>query len=292
MTSVRLAYNPGPINTYHALAPSVRLALVEAGPMTPTNLARALTNAPALLVSYFYLEPFLKHQARYVYRDWALDSGAFSAHNSGATIDLAAYIDTCHRLLATDPTLTEVFTLDVIGDWRASLKNAEAMWKAGLAAIPCYHHGEPVEALIEVARSADKIALGGAVGLKGDYKIKWAAQCFARVWPKKIHGFGYGAEKQVMALPWHSVDATNWELGPCKFGRWNAHGQMSVRGSSQNLRSEVEFFLRLEQKARVKWAAQMKQLNGGGPTIRLAEIPNGRVGKKTVTGWAAGDKHE
>ena len=233
--------------------------------------------APALLVSYFYLDPFLKNRDHYVYRDWALDSGAFSAHNSGATIDLLAYIDTCHRLLSSDPTLTEVFTLDVIGDWRESLKNTEQMWKAGLDAIPCYHHGEPVDALMECARLSQKIALGGAVGLKGDYKIKWAEQCFARVWPKKIHGFGYGSERQIMALPWHSVDATNWELGPCKFGRWHAHGQMSVRGSSQNLRSEVEFYLRLEQRGRIKWAKQMQELNAlGAPTVRLAQLTPGR----------------
>jgi len=85
---------------------------------------------PALLISFFYLDPFLKNQHLYCYRDWAMDSGAFSAKNSGVEIDLNKYIETCKRLLAEDQTLTEVYALDVIGDWKASIKNCEIMWAA------------------------------------------------------------------------------------------------------------------------------------------------------------------
>ncbi len=226
---------------------------------------------PSLLVSYFYLQPFLKNRHRYRYRDWVMDSGAFSAENSGAAIDLRAYIECCRELLETDPTLTEVYALDVIGDWKATLRNAEAMWAAGIPAIPCFHVGSPESVLVGLARDYPKIALGGAVGFRG--KDKWAAQCFARVWPKPIHGFGFGSEKSIMTLPFHSVDATNWEIGPCKFGRWQTYGQMSVRGSKQNLRSEVEWYLRLEQRARARWAPQMIKLGEAmaafAPTVRL-----------------------
>ena len=37
------------------------------------------TLSPALLVSYVYLKPFLANRHRYCYRDWVMDSGAFSA---------------------------------------------------------------------------------------------------------------------------------------------------------------------------------------------------------------------
>src|SRR6185437_11816734 len=159
---------------------------------------------PALLVSYVYLAPFLKNRHRYRYRDWVMDSGAFSAHNSGTGVRLADYTDCCLRLLAEDPTLTEVFALDVIGDWKASLKNCEAMWAAGVPAVPCYHVGEPESVLLGLARDYPKIALGGCVGYRD--KDLFAANCFARVWPKAVHGFGFGSEKSLMALPWHSVD--------------------------------------------------------------------------------------
>ena len=238
---------------------------------------------PALLVSYYYLDGFLRERARYRYRDWALDSGAFSAHNSGVTISLDDYIAKAKELLAGDPTLSEVFSLDVIGDWKASAANCEAMWKAGIPAIPCYHSGEPEEVLVEMARCYPKIALGGVARKPGRFKMRFAQQAFARVWPKEVHGFGYGTEEAVMTLPFHSVDASNWELGPCAFGRWAAFGKMSVRGSKQNLRAEVEHYLRIERKARKRWTAEMSVLGAqrertgaASPVLRLAVCSTGR----------------
>lgn len=247
--------------------PTVRLAHVHGAQGDCTLLGRKgiekmpEDQAPALLVSYFYLENFLKFQSEYCYRDWALDSGAFSAFNSGKTIDLRQYIEKCQELLSKDKTLSEVFSLDVIGDEKGSIKNCEAMWKAGVPAIPTYHFGEPIAALDYLAKSYPKIALGGVARKKIGFKLQFARACFARVWPKKIHGFGYGSEQYVKALPFHSTDATSWELRPCGFGSWAAFGKMSVRGSNQNLRAEVEFYLKLERYAQSYWAKEMKLLD-------------------------------
>ena len=76
-----------------------------------------------------------------------MDSGAFSAWKSGAQIDVTQYIATAKELLATDPTLSEVYALDVIGDHKATLKNVETMWEAGIAPIPTFHEGEPEKVL-------------------------------------------------------------------------------------------------------------------------------------------------
>lgn len=225
---------------------------------------------PALLVSYVYLKPFLENQHRYAYRDWVMDSGAFSAHASGVEIKLQDYIDTCKRLMESDPTLTEIFALDVIGDHDATLQNVEEMWAQGVPAIPTFHYGEPWHVLTHLAAHYPKIAIGGCVGKRD--KDVFAGQCFARVWPKRIHGFGFGAEKSIMMYPWHSVDATNWETGPCAFGRWNAFGgSLSVRGSKQNLRVEVEWYLELERRARDRWKKEMNLLESlePAPTLRL-----------------------
>jgi hypothetical protein len=258
-------------------APTVRL-VGQSDSSSTTRRDTALDDPhslPALLVSYYYLGPFLKQQARYRYRDWVLDSGAFSAHNSGKAIDLSQYVDTCLRLLAEDPTLTEVFALDqipaspsprdVAAAMERSLRNTEEMWRQGVPAIPCYHCGEPEEALLHIAGKYPKIALGGMVAKGGgilsqDAKWVWLEQCFARVWPKRIHGFGVSGERIVYGLPFHSVDATNWEIAPCAFGNWQKFGTMSVRGSNQDLRSQVRHYLDMEAKARVKWARQMAEL--------------------------------
>lgn len=227
---------------------------------------------PALLVSYYYLPQFKQNRTAYRFRDWVMDSGAFSAHNSGKEIDLMEYIDECHKLIETDPDLVEIYSLDVIGDWKASLKNTEIMWKHGIPAIPCFHADEPWDVLVGLARDYPKIALGGVALAKIGLKMKWAAQCFARVWPKKIHGFAFCSESAVLGLPFHSVDATSWEIGPCKYGQWKAFGnqRVSVRGSKQNLRAEIQWYIELEKKARVRWKKEMELLESIEPTKKLA----------------------
>lgn len=266
MTKILLAYAGLSRRATQALEAMTTVRLAFGGPPNAQASGMAEDMTPAILVSYAYVKEFLDLRPRLHFRDWVLDSGAYSAMNSGAVIDRRAYLETALELLATDPQLKEVYALDVIGDPHASLDNCEFMWEHGVEAIPTYHVGSPESELLEMARKYPKIALGGAVGYKK--KIQWAQQCFARVWPKKVHGFGFGSEDGIMAVPWHSTDATNWEVGPCRFGAWRSFGgkaskklaRLSVRGGNQNLRSEVEWYLRLEQQAKRKWAKQMAQL--------------------------------
>lgn len=242
----------GPVTT-------VRLADVGSGHQKPFAVADDLR--PALLVSFHYLRLFERNRSHYHFRDWVMDSGAFSAHMSGVSIDLAQYTETCRKYLAEDPSCTEVFALDVIGDSAASLKNAEAMWKAGVPAIPTYHHGEPESALLEMSRQYPKIALGGVARKRLKEKNAWAQQCFARVWPKPLHGFGFGAPESILTMPFHSVDASNWEMGPSVFGQWRSYGgAMSVRAKNIRLRREVEHYLDIERRARVRWAGELAKL--------------------------------
>jgi hypothetical protein len=242
--------------------PTVRLAY--GGPAKA--LAAGLANygrPPALLVSYVYLKPFDKDRPKYHFRDWAMDSGAYSAHNTGKVIDLNAFIAECQKRFATDPQLTEVFALDVIGDWKGSLKNTEAMWAAGVPAIPTYHQGEPWDVLRALARDYPKIGIGGMVGLHAKAKAAWVTECFRRAYPCKIHGLGIAGEKAVMGFPFHSTDATNWEIGPTRFGSWAAFGnaQLGLRGGEVNLRAQVELSLTLERAAQSRWAAEMRRLD-------------------------------
>lgn len=233
---------------------------------------------PSLLVSFFYLHIFKECRDKYHYRSWVMDSGAFSAMNSGAVIDLKAYIECCKEMLATDPKLIEVFALDVIGDWKATLKNTEEMWKAGVPAIPCFHFKEPWDALRIITRDYPKIAFGGVVGVNVKAKTAWTEQCFARVWPKKVHGFAYGSARDPYPLryPFHSVDATNWELRPRKFGLYDSFApgaRIPVRGGIRNLRPEIERYINMEAEAREKWASRMLELGcpvDSAPNIRLA----------------------
>jgi hypothetical protein len=226
--------------------------------------------SPALLVSYVYLREFRKIRPDIAFRDWSMDSGAFSVKAGTGAVRIEEYTELCRELLATDPQLTEVFALDVIGDWHATARNTEWMWERGVPAIPCFHAGEPEEALLAMAARYPKVALGGMVGYVGPKKVQWIQQCFTRIWPKKIHGFGIAGRAAMLAVPWHSTDATNWELGPTRFGNWRRYGGLSVRGSTQQLRHEVEHYLRLEALAQHKFAAQMQELGGEELSLRLS----------------------
>jgi hypothetical protein len=161
------------------------------------------------------------------------------------------------------------------------------MWAAGVEAIPTFHQGSPWDVLVGLCRDYPKVAIGGVALKRTKFKEDFAADCFRRVWPHRLHGFGYGAARYLRKFPFHSVDATNWELGPCKFGRWHSFGIMSVRGSDQNLRTEVEYFLGVEREAQSRWAREMKRLEElkPAPVVRLADNTSGR--KRP---WQKGDE--
>ncbi len=245
--TVRLAHVPGAQGDVVLLGERGREQLPEG-------------SRPALLVSFFYLRAFLEKRARWAIRDWVMDSGAFSAANAGARIDLVEFTDTAVRLLREDPQLSEVYSLDVIGgDWRETERNTQYMWSRGVPAIPAWHKGEPWDVLEAYAREYPKIALGGLVGMRAGAKRDLVKECFRRIWaaagPKRVHGFGLISEETLLAVPFHSVDATNWEIGPCRFGTWKSSrgAQLSIKGSRQPLRAEVEWYLALERRLRERW---------------------------------------
>lgn len=206
-----------------------------------------------LLVAYPMLGTFMRKRARWNIRRWVLDSGAFSVFNSGKTIDIDDYISACR-----DVDADEIFGLDVIGDHVGTMRNNERLWEAGIPAIPTFHIGEPWAAL-DALRGQHKIALGGvARGAKG--KNEWLAQCFARAWPARIHGFGLAGRNYINMLPFHSVDATSWIFAPERCGNWAGYTgkQIHLQGTanvSGNTRSNDYWIEVLEHQKRARWAA-------------------------------------
>lgn len=66
----------------------------------------------------------------------------------------------------------------------------------------------------------------------------------------------------LLAVPWHSTDASNWEANPGRFGKWKAFGgvDLGLRGGQQDLRAEVAWYLDLERLAPFKWRGEMEVL--------------------------------
>jgi hypothetical protein len=128
--------------------------------------------------------------------------------------------------------------------------------------------------------SAIELFQAWAVGYKA--RLDWAKGCFKEIWPHRIHGFGFGDPKLVMSLPWDSVDASSWELGPCRFGNWKSfnNAALRIRGSGHNLRSEIEFYLKVERQARSRW----------GPVFKAAGLDMGQADRLTQHGFGNTNK--
>jgi len=228
---------------YLAYSPGANTTLINHRDDGPVNL----------LVSFLELKNFLKHRHKMNIGMWCLDSGAFSVYNRKAVIALDDYI-----AAAKDSDANEIFSLDVIGDADQSRKNTTAMLGAGIQAIPTFHHGTPWPELEAMAKDFDKISLGGMARRHDAIKIKWLQQCFARIWPKKAHGFGCASGRVIMEVPFDSVDASSWTYAPQAFGQWAGFTGHQIPLHSKGVKDfwvEVLEHQKRERNGTKRWAS-------------------------------------
>jgi hypothetical protein len=148
--------------------------------------------------------------------DVFLDSGAFAASSRGAKIDLGRY---CDYILEHQSALACYAALDVIGDWRATRKNVEAMEARGLSPVPTFHRSSPLEVLDELAATHKHIALGGIV-TAGQFTPAalqpFLDQCWhvlEKHWPIKVHVFGVITQWVLERYPFYSADSASAIVG-------------------------------------------------------------------------------
>ena len=181
--------------------------------------ASCLIPPSQILCSYHYFkkkQDVVKECLRKNY-DVLIDSGAFSAANSGKEIDIREY---CEFILETG--VVKYAGLDVIGDAKATRDNTEFMIKeCKLKPIPTFHMGSEISDL-DALLGYPYIALGGLVfssGITSHCDAVWAH--LLKKAPKiKVHGFGLTTIDLMERYPWYSVDSSSFKS--CKrFGRHN-----------------------------------------------------------------------
>ena len=146
-----------------------------------------------------------------------IDSGAFSAANSGKEIDIDDYCRFLKEIQAVNYA-----SLDVLGNAKQTMENYHYMvQKHNLKPIPTFHMGSTIEELGEVLKlNASYIALGGLVfspGIMQHCDEVWSM--ILKLKPNlRVHGFGLTNIELMARYPWYSVDSSSFKS--CKrFGR-------------------------------------------------------------------------
>lgn len=149
-----------------------------------------------------------------------LDSGAFSAHTLGVSIDLPTYCDYIIRnkdIIRVEDGSVMASVLDGIGDPLQTYRNQLSMEELGAKPLPCFHFGEDPRYLEYYVKNYEYITLGGMVGRSSDALIEWLDP----LWDKyltdskgypllKVHAFGITAIPIMSRYPWFSVDSSSW----------------------------------------------------------------------------------
>ncbi len=192
-----------------------------------------------VLVSYAYAR---KHRdefaalANHPHVELLLDSGAFTAKNTGEEIRLQDY---CQFLDEWGERLFRYLALDVVGDPRRTEANLREMLRAGYKPVPVHVLGDDQRRMDELFEMSDYVALAGLRRPKKgpspkEYvaaKMRWAAG-------RKVHWLGYVREPMIAAFRPYSCDSATWlnatlyGLMSVYFGRgqWKTYTQKTVQG--------------------------------------------------------------
>jgi hypothetical protein len=204
---------------------------------------RIMDRVPHILESFHYVNgqkyvDVMRQQGAKVF----LDSGAFSAHSLGVSIDINAYCDYIIRnrdILRVEDGAVMASVLDGIGDPLQTYRNQLYMEAMGAKPLPCFHFGEDPRYLEYYVANYDYITIGGLVRKTAQDQKVW----LDRIWPLmldgsgrpklKVHAFGMTAPWLMERYPWWSVDSSSW-IQAAAFGSifTSEHGPIAVSKDS------------------------------------------------------------
>lgn len=164
-----------------------------------------------ILISYHYMRKWTDDRIAYVLgnpvNEVLLDSGAFSALNTGAEIPLDEY---CEFLDRWGDKLFGYMLLDKLGDPVQSARNYDTMLERGLEPIPIHVRGDDQKRMDQLFETSDYIALGGlrrpkrGWSTKGyvELKMQWADG-------RAVHWLGYTRYDMLPLYRPYSCDSAN-----------------------------------------------------------------------------------
>jgi hypothetical protein len=189
-----------------------------------------------------------------------LDSGAFSAWNSGRSIDLDEYIAYAKDFIGRNRGLIDhiyVVNLDVIPGVQGTKPtkkeveeaakqgwaNMLRMEAAGLTPLHIFHQGEDFEWLERLAARHRYIGISPSNDASGKSKFLWMQRVFGTIRANNMtHGFAVTARKLMQAFPWYSVDSTSW-MAPAVYGKSVFTPEFEKIGLATRCRTHVDYVI-------------------------------------------------
>ena len=177
-----------------------------------------------ILISYFYMKKSERYSLleKLEFKRIFLDSGAFTAQQTGKTIKVSEY----GGFLEWNKNKIYCAANFDFGTLEQQAENQIELEKY-YPVFPVFHHAEYVGKtyrylLEEFCQKYDLIALGGMnnVRLSKNELQSYLDWCFSIImkYPKvRVHGFGQTNPELLKRYPFFSVDSTSW-LTPARFG--------------------------------------------------------------------------
>jgi len=215
----------------------------------------------SLLVSFVYIREFYRTRTKWrtLPPRTMLDSGAFSAWNSGEQIDIESLMKEARAGWG------EAIALDVINNPTASVKNALLMKSRGLDVMPVFHFGEPFEILEEYKRTFPRIGLSCRFGEPVKQSMNWLELCFKKAYPAKFHSFGWVTRPMLQTFPFWTADTASWTT-VMRFGQSRFFGRVPGAKATCRLDAEVNFYYELQHYLKSRWATEFKESFNDEPT--------------------------
>jgi hypothetical protein len=134
-----------------------------------------------------------------------IDSGAFSAFNSGKNLSVECYMDWAYQWMNTADAIAGLD--DIEGNWRKSVANYLKFPQG----FPTFHETDPWELLDELVHLCKERMLWLGIGLlpprKGkEYFVRKVCDSI----PEDIHVHGWACREYTYIRRIDSVDSTNW----------------------------------------------------------------------------------
>lgn len=205
-----------------------------------------ICNVKHILISFAYLEPWKGRKLIKQNKvELICDSGAFTAWNKGASINIDKYIQ---FIKDYEEIITHVVNLDVIPGTTGSeptvedielaaeqgWKNLEIMKAQKINPIHVFHQGEDFKWLTKMINSGlDYIGISPCNDFADLKKMHWLDHSFRLIANSinpniKTHGFGVTSNKLLERYPWYSCDSSSYSLSAAFGNILTKHGVIKI----------------------------------------------------------------